>query len=156
MSKTKKGVCAYCHINFPVSKKQNFRMRHGKPVYCSEACALAKRGLSKLLISEIPCKRCGKVFYPTKQQYRSYLDNGKVSSSYCSDKCRYSKDYPYIDHGDYVSVRVGGKEVLLDKDTHERFYKTIYLKENKQHYISVGVFTGKKEKLSRPKFCSDW
>ena len=50
--------------------------------------------------------------------------------------------------GDYVIVYVGGKEILLDKDTYEKHYKTIYL-HRKGSYITVKVFTGEKQNLAR-------
>ena len=148
MSKTKQGICAYCHTKFNLSKKQVYRTKHGMSVYCSEECSLAKRGKSKLNISEIPCKHCGINFMPTRAQYRLYKSNNFSSSSYCSDKCRYTRDYEHKDMGSYTIVFVGGKEVFLDKDIYEKYYKTLYLRKTKD-YISVQVFTGKKETLAR-------
>lgn len=148
MSKTKQGICAYCHTKFNLSHKQSYRMRHGMSVYCSEECALAKRGKSKVIISEIPCKHCGKHFFPSIHQYKLYKSNNFSPTSYCSDKCRYSRDYEHKDMGSYMIVLVGGKEVLLDKDVYEKYYKTLYLKKHND-YISVLVFTGKKEILAR-------
>lgn len=148
MSKTKQGICAYCHTKFNLSKKQVYRTKHGMSVYCSEECSLAKRGKSKLNISEMPCKHCGTNFMPTRAQYRLYKSNGFSSSSYCSDKCRYTRDYEHKDMGSYMIVFVGGQEVLLDKDIYEKYYKTLYLRKTK-NYISVQVFTGKKETLAR-------
>lgn len=148
MSKTKQGICAYCHTKFNLSRKQSYRMKHGNSVYCSEECALAKRGRSKVVISDIPCKNCGNFFYPTKAQYSLYKSNNFLPTSYCSDKCRYTRNYEHKDMGDYVIVYVGGKEVLLDKDTYEKYYKTIYL-HRKGSYISVKVFIGVKQTLAR-------
>lgn len=148
MSKTLQGICAYCHTKFNLSKKQVYRTRHGMSVYCSEECSLAKRGRSKVNISEIPCKHCGIYFMPTRAQYRLYKSNNFTSSSYCSDKCRYTREYEHKDMGSYMIVFVGGKEVLLDKDIYEKYYKTLYL-HRKKDYISVRVFTGKKEALAR-------
>lgn len=116
MSKTKRGVCANCHTVFEVSKKQLLKTKQGKSVFCSETCALEKYGKSKVIISEIPCSRCGKMFTPTYNQAKRYKYNNNVSNSFCSNECRWKKDYPHEYHDDYVSVRVGKEEVLLDVD----------------------------------------
>ena len=148
MSKTIQGICAYCHNKFNLSKKQSYKTRHGMSVFCSEECALAKRGKSKITISDIPCKRCGKQFFPSRSQYNLYKSNNFSPTSYCSDRCRYSRDYEHKDMGSYMLVFVGGKEVLLDKDVYEKYYKTLYLRKHKE-YITVKVYTGKQETLAR-------
>ena len=150
MSKTKRGVCANCHTVFEVSKKQRRKIKEGKSVFCSETCALEKYGKTKITISEIPCCRCGKMFTPTYHQYKRYKYNDYVSISFCSNKCRWKKEYPCIYHNDYVSVFVNGKEILLDFDVFEKYTKTLYIHSDKTNgYNSVGVFYERKKVLSR-------
>lgn len=123
-------------------------MKQGMSVYCSEECSLANRGMSKVIICDIPCKNCGSYFSPTLAQYKLYKSKNFSPTSYCSDKCRYTRNYEHKDMGDYVIVYVGGKEVLLDKDIYEKYYKSIYLLR-KGSYISVKVFTGVQQILAR-------
>lgn len=85
MSKTKRGVCANCHTVFEVSRKQLLKTKQGKSVFCSETCALEKYGKSKVIISEIPCSRCGKMFTPTYNQAKRFKYNNNVSNSFCSN-----------------------------------------------------------------------
>lgn len=150
MSKTKRGVCANCHTVFEVSKKQRYKIKNGKSVFCSQTCSLEKYGKTKITISEIPCCRCGKMFTPTYHQYKRYKYNDYVSNSFCSNECRWKKEYPYIYHNDYVSVFVNGKEILLDFDVFEKYTKALYIHSDKTNgYNSVGVFHEGKKVLSR-------
>lgn len=151
MSKTKRGVCANCHTVFEVSRKQLLKTKQGKSVFCSETCALEKYGKSKVIISEIPCSRCGKMFTPTYNQAKRFKYNNNVSNSFCSNECRWEKDYPHKYHDNYVSVRVGKEEVLLDTDIFEKHNKSLYIRNDKRsNYRSVGVFEeGAKKILSR-------
>jgi len=150
MSKTKNGICANCHKVFEVSKKQNTKIKNGKSVFCSENCSLEKYGKTKITISEIPCYRCKKMFYPTYSQYKRYKYNNYISLSFCSNKCRWKKEYPFVYHNDYVSVFVKGKEILLDFDVFEKYTKTLYIHSDKTNgYNSVWVFHEGKKVLSR-------
>lgn len=150
MSKTNRGVCANCHTVFEVSKKQRRKIKEGKSVFCSENCSLEKYGKTKITISEIPCCRCGKMFTPTYHQYKRYKYNNYVSISFCSNDCRWKKEYPFKYHNDYVSVFVKGKEILLDFDIFEKYTKALYIHSDKTNdYNSVGVFHEGKKVLSR-------
>lgn len=151
MSKTKRGVCANCHTVFEISKRQIEKTKQGKSVFCSETCALEKYGKSKVIISDIPCSRCGKMFTPTYNQAKRFKYNNNMSNSFCSNECRWKKDYPHKYHDNYVSVRVGKEEVLLDTDVFEKHNKTLYIHNDKRNnYRSVSVFEeGAKKKLSR-------
>jgi hypothetical protein len=150
MSKTKKGICANCHKAFEVSKKQKEKIKNGKSVFCSENCSLEKYGKTKITISEIPCCRCGKMFAPTYSQYKRYKYNDYVSNSFCSNECRWKKEYPYKYHNDYVSVFVNEKEILLDFDVFEKYSKTLYVRNDKRSiYNCVMVFEEGKKILSR-------
>lgn len=124
-------------------------MRQGYSVYCSTEHALLKNGKTKITLEEIPCKKCGKLFYPTKSQYNLYKSNEYTPTSYCSHKCRYNKNYNFKDHGEYVEVFVGGKSVLLDKSDFSKYYKTLYLREASNKYYSVYIFEGTKKCLAR-------
>lgn len=150
MSKTKHGVCANCHTVFEISKKQREKIKKGKSVFCSETCALEKYGKTKITISKIPCCRCGKMFTPTYSQYKRYKYNNYVSNSFCSNECRWKKEYPYKYHNDYVSVFVDGKEILLDVDVFEKYSKTLYVQKDKRNnYYSVYVYDEGKKRLPR-------
>lgn len=102
-------------------------------------------------VSKIPCCRCGKMFTPTNSQYKRYKYNDYVSNSFCSDKCRWKRDYPHKYHDDYVSVCVGKEEILLDIDVFEKHSKTLYVQKDKRNnYRNVNVFEeGSKKRLSR-------
>lgn len=52
MSKTKRGVCANCHTVFEVSKKQRYKIKNGKSVFCSQTCSLEKYGKTKITIKD--------------------------------------------------------------------------------------------------------
>lgn len=150
MSKTKHGVCANCHTVFEVSKKQRRKIKNCKSVFCSETCSLEKYGKTKITISEIPCCRCGKMFTPTYSQYKRYKYNDYVSNSFCSNECRWKKEYPCKYHDDYVSVFENEKEILLDFDVFEKYSKTLYVQNDKRNnYHSVYVFEKGKKILSR-------
>ena len=150
MSKTKRGVCINCHTTFELSKKQVTRVKQGKSVFCSDECSLEKQGKSKITITDIPCCRCGKIFTPTYSQYKRYKYNNYVSNSFCSNECRWKKEYPYKYHKDYVSVFVDEKEVLLDVDVFKKYNKTLYIqKDKKTNYYSVYVYEEGKKILSR-------
>lgn len=151
MSKTKRGVCANCHTVFEISKRQKEKMKQGKSVFCSETCALEKYGKSKVIISEIPCSRCGKMFTPTYNQAKRFKYNNNISNSFCSNECRWKKDYPHTYHDDHVSVHVGEEEILLDVDVFEKHSKALYVhKEKRNNYNSVKVFEeGATKVLSR-------
>lgn len=150
MSKTKRGICANCHTTFELSRKQVTRVKQGKSVFCSDECSLEKYGKTKITISEIPCCRCGKMLTPTYHQYKRYKYNDYVSNSFCSNECRWKKEYPYKYHDDYVSVFVNEKEILLDFDVFEKYSKTLYVRNDKRsNYNSVMVFEEGKKILSR-------
>lgn len=151
MSKTKRGVCANCHKVFELSRKQAERIKQGKSVYCCMECGFEKNGKSRIVIHDIPCCKCGTLFTPTRQQYKSYKYNNNVSISYCSDECRYKRDYPFTPNEDYVIVYVGNDEVLLDWDIFEDYGRTIYIAYDKRNgYKTVSVFhNGCKKRLAR-------
>lgn len=150
MSKTKRGICANCHTAFEVSRKQSTKIKNGKSVFCSEVCALEKYGKTKITISDIPCCRCQKMFTPTYSQYKRYKYNNYVSNSFCSNECRWKRDYPYEYHDGYVSVFVNEKEILLDIDIFEKYSKSIYVrKDQRNNYYSVYIYEDGKKILSR-------
>jgi len=150
MSKTKQGICANCHTAFELSRKQFTKVKQGKSVFCSDVCSLEKHGKTKITITDIPCCRCGKKFTPTYHQYKRYKYNDYVSNSFCSNECRWKKEYPYKYHDDYVSVFVDEKEILLDVDVFEKYSKTLYVQKDKRNnYYSVYVYEEGKKRLSR-------
>ena len=150
MSKTKQGICANCHTAFELSRKQFTKVKQGKSVFCSDVCSLEKHGKTKIAITDIPCCRCGKKFTPTYHQYKRYKYNDYVSNSFCSNECRWKKEYPYKYHDDYVSVFVDEKEILLDVDVFEKYSKTLYIRmDKKNNYYSVYVYDDGKKPLSR-------
>lgn len=150
MSKPKRGICANCHKAFETTKKQRAKIKQGKSVFCSDVCAFEKYGKSKIIISDIPCCRCGKMFTPTYHQYKQYKYNGFVSNSYCSNECRWEKSYPHKIHDDYVSIYVNGNEILVDIDIFERYKKAYYIHHDKTNdYKTVKIFDNGKHVLAR-------
>lgn len=131
MSKSIKGICAYCHIPFVLSKKQIRKVKQGKSVYCSLECSLEKQGKTRIIISNIDCCRCGKLFKPTYNQYKRYKYNNNISESFCSTYCRYYKEYPYKIHDDYVSVFIKNNEILLDKDIFKKLKRSMNVTTSK-------------------------
>lgn len=149
MSKPKFGICANCHKKFITSTKQQRRTRQGKSIYCSEECFLEKQGKTKIHIEEIPCARCGKMFLPTRSQYKRFKKNNFSSNSFCSSKCRWYKEYPHKFVDDYVIVFVDDFEILLDPDIFESYKKSFNVRIDDQNYPSVKIFDGTKKILSR-------
>ncbi len=155
MSKTKFGTCANCHKVFKVTKKQAQRMKQGKPVYCTEECIYEKRGKNRIIIHDIPCCKCGNLFKPTRAQYRSYKANNNVSKSYCSDDCRYAREYPFTECDNYVVVHVADSDILLDYDVFESYNRSFHIIHDKRNgkrtgYKSVEILReGRRQRLSR-------
>ena len=149
MSKPKFGICANCHKKFITSRKQQQKTRHGKSIYCSEECFLEKYGKTKVKIEEIPCARCGKIFLPTHGQYKRFKKNNFITNSFCSNKCRWYKEYPHRFVDDYVVVSVGKFEILLDPDIFESYKKSFEVHIDDKNYHSVKIYDGTKKILSR-------